>query len=635
MSSARRIANFPLVAAVSRSEDSVLRDWTKTAWLLSIVSTLSALLVAAVSLIMARRWRAQAAFLARLAESEALARQQSMQFETTLANLPQGLCMFDRDMRIAVANTQYSRLYDLAPEDIPVGTTMAEVIERRIARGVYAEGDPDEYRRSELTARDSGGALRRLTNGRMIAVNRFAMPDGGWISQHEDVTEAHGAMERISFLARQDSLTHLFNRAQLIEKMTDFLGLVRRGAATGFCVFLLDLDMFKGVNDTLGHGAGDQLLKQVGQRLRRATRDVDVAARLGGDEFAILFILDETSKRKDAESLATRLLAVIGEPYVIDAHHVVIGTSIGIATAPEDGLRIDDLMLKADLALYKAKAAGRNSFRFYDAMLENEARLRNTLQLDLHAALAEEQFELFYQPIVCAATQRMVCAEALIRWRHPRDGLISPDSFIPIAEATGMIVPIGAWVIRRAALDALDWPAHVNVAVNISPMQFRKGDLVETIARVLAETGFPARRLDVEITENVFMKDSSENLAIIQRLKQLGLSISLDDFGTGYSSLAYVRAFPLDKIKIDKSFVAEALQSRDCAAIIATIVHLARSLNISTVAEGVETQDQHQFLRAAGCTYFQGYYFGRPMSVDQLKLRLDEEARVQIPAYQS
>jgi EAL domain-containing protein (putative c-di-GMP-specific phosphodiesterase class I) len=283
-------------------------------------------------------------------------------------------------------------------------------------------------------------------------------------------------------------------------------------------------------------------------------------------------------------------------------------------------------MSKADLALYKAKAAGRNSFRFYDATLESEARVRHNLQLDLHAALAEEQFELHYQPIVSAATQQVVCAEALVRWRHPRDGIIGPDRFIPVAEETGMIVPLGEWILRRACLDALDWPENVNVAVNISPVQFRKGDLVETIGRLLAETGFPAGRLDVEITENVFMKDSAENLAIMQGLKKLGLAISLDDFGTGYSSLAYIRAFPLDKIKIDKSFIAEALQSNDCAAIVATIVNLARNLNIATVAEGIETREQHQFLRAAGCTYFQGYFFGRPMSAGEMRSRLEEAA---------
>lgn len=615
--SARKLANFPVVALVERPESSVFREWWKMVSLLLLRSLCNALLIILLGYFIARRWRAQAYFLARLEASEALARQKSQQFETTLANLPQGLCMFDRDMRVVVANAQYSRLYDLSPDEVRAGTPLAELVERRIARGVYS----GEVRRDELAA-EAGGRLQSLANGRIIAVNRYAMPDGGWVSQHEDVTEAHGAMERVSFLARHDSLTRLFNRAQMIESMNDFLGRLRRGNGCGVCVLMLDLDMFKAVNDSLGHGVGDSLLKEVGKRLRQATRNVDVVARLGGDEFAILFMLDESGKRDGARILAERLLAVIGEPFAIDSHQVTVGASIGIAAAPEDGLEVDELMSKADMALYKAKAAGRNAFRFYDATLESEARMRHNLQLDLHAAIAEQQFELHYQPIVSAATQDVVCAEALVRWRHPRDGLIGPDRFIPVAEETGLIVPLGEWILRRACQDALDWPDAVKLAVNVSPAQFRKGNLLEMIERLLAETGFSARRLEVEITENVFMKDSAENLAVLRGLKQLGLSISLDDFGSGYSSLGYIRAFPLDKIKIDRSFVAEALESRDCAAIVATIVTLARNLGIATVAEGVETKEQHQFLRAAGCTYFQGYYFGRPMSAEEMRTRL-------------
>ncbi len=622
--SARKLANFPIVTLIDRPEASVFAEWSKTAWLLSLISLCNALLVVILSVVMARRWRAQSAFLARLEASEVFARQKSEQFEATLANLPQGLCMFDSDMRVVIANAQYSRLYDLSPDDVRAGTPLDELVAQRIARGVYA----DDGRRGELTAEaEEAGRLFRLANGRIIAVNRYAMPDGGWVSQHEDVTEAHKAMERVSFLARHDSLTHLYNRAQLIESMNEFLGWLQRGVGQGVCVLLLDLDMFKAVNDSLGHGVGDALLKEVGARLRQATRAVDVVARLGGDEFAIVLMLDETGKREGARVLAERLLAVIAAPFHIDAHKVSIGVSIGIAAAPEDGLGVDELMSKADMALYKAKAAGRNSFRFYDATLESEARALHNLQLDLRAAVAEQQFELLYQPIVSAATLQVVCVEALVRWRHPRDGLIGPDHFIPVAEETGLIVPLGEWILRKACLDARDWPAAVQVAVNVSPAQFRKGNLLGTIERLLEETGFPASRLEVEITENIFMKGSAENLAILRGLKQLGASISLDDFGSGYSSLGYIRAFPLDKIKIDRSFIAEALQSRDCAAIVATIVTLARNLDIATVAEGIETQEQHQFLRAAGCTYFQGYFFGRPMSAEEMSERLAGAAR--------
>jgi diguanylate cyclase (GGDEF)-like protein len=622
--SARRLPDFPIVALVQRPESSVFREWSKMAWLLTLISIFNAVLVVGLSLVIARRWRGQAVLLAQLAASETFARQKSQQFETTLANLPQGLCMFDQDMRVVVANEQYARLYDLSPQEVAPGTPLADLVDLRVARGIYASGRD----RPELScASESGGFLHYLSSGRIIAVNRYAMPGGGWVSQHEDVTVAHKAMERVNFLARHDSLTHLVNRAQLIESLTENLERLRRGVGCGVCVFLLDLDMFKAVNDSLGHGVGDSLLKQVGERLRSAMRSIDVVARLGGDEFAILFMLDEQGKRDGARIVAERLLTVIGAPYAIDQHKVAVGASIGIAAAPEDGLDVEGLISKADLALYKAKAGGRNAFRFYDATLESEARQRRNLHLDLHAAIEGEQFELHYQPIVAAATREVVCVEALVRWRHPRDGLIGPDRFIPIAEETGLIAPLGEWILSRACRDALSWPDSVNVAVNISPVQFKKGNLLESIESVLAETGLPAGRLDVEITENVFMKDSAENLAILRGIKQLGVAISLDDFGSGYSSLGYIRAFPLDRIKIDRSFIAEALQNRECAAIVSTIVTLARYLDIATVAEGVETDEQQQFLRAAGCTYFQGYLFGRPMPATEIFARLAGEAK--------
>ncbi len=491
-------------------------------------------------------------------------------------------------------------------------------MERRIARGIYAGPDLDEIRRSELAPQEEKTLqLRRLTNGRVISVARYDMPDGGWIAQHTDVTEEHKAMERIAFLARHDSLTRLFNRAQLIDRMTEELAALPTGAA--LCVLLIDLDMFKAVNDRLGHGVGDKLLVEVGQRLIAATRASDVVARLGGDEFAVLLLGDAQDMREGAEVLARRLVARIGEPFGIGLHHITIGASVGMASAPDDDLDVDGLMLKADLALYKAKAAGRSCYRFYDSTLEREALDRRNLQNDLHGAIEAGQFELVYQPIVCAATLDIVAAEALVRWRHPRDGLIGPDRFIPIAEETGVIAPLGEWILRRACLEARDWPDHISVAVNISPVQFKRGDLVKSVCEALAETGFPARRLELEITENVFMENSEENLAILRELKRLGLSISLDDFGAGYSSLAYIRAFLLDKIKIDRSFVAGALENRESAAIVAAIVNLGRSLDIATVAEGVETEEQHQFLRSTGCSYFQGFHFGRPASARELQ----------------
>ena len=521
---ARRVPGFPVIATVSQPEAVILDNWTKMAWLLTLISTCNAGLVVVVSFVIAKRWQAQGFLLARLAESEASARRNARQLETALAYLPQGLCMFDRDMRVVVANEQYARLYDLEPGDIPAGSALAEVVERRLARGVYAQERRDDVLRGE-GAPDMGGerpsdksVLRRLTNGRVIAVARTPTPDGGWIAQHTDVTDEHQAMERINFLARHDSLTRLTNRAQLIDAMGEALdALPLEGGCV--CVLLIDLDLFKAVNDRFGHGVGDRLLVEVGRRLIAATRPHDVVARLGGDEFAIL-LSGPSDLREGAEALAGRLVSRISEPYDIDAHPIAIGASVGIASAPEDGLDVDGLMMKADLALYKAKGAGRGGWRFYDASLEKEALNRRNLRNDLLAALAADEFELVYQPIVCARTLDIVAAEALLRWRHPREGLIGPDRFIPLAEETGAIAPLGEWILRRACAEALNWPQHVHVAVNISPVQFKRGGLVESVAAALSETGFPAGRLELEITENVFMENSEENLAVLGGLKR-------------------------------------------------------------------------------------------------------------------
>ena len=385
-----------------------------------------------------------------------------------------------------------------------------------------------------------------------------------------------------------------------------------------FTVFMLDLDLFKTVNDSLGHPVGDELLKVVADRLSACIRDTDTVARLGGDEFAILATADG-DQRETAIAMAGRLLEAVAAPYDLDGHHINIGTSIGIALAPEHGTDVDQLMKNADLALYKAKSEGRDAYRFFEDAMGVEARRRRANQIELRNALANEEFELHYHPIIDIKTREMASIEALIRWRHPTRGMISPVDFIPLAEETGLINPIGDWVVRTACKEAAHWPPHIKVSVNLSAVQFRKSCPVDNIRKALSESGLAPERLEIEITESVLLQGNVENVERLHKLRLMGISIVLDDFGTGYSSLSYLRMFPFDKIKIDRSFVHELAKSHDCAAIVSAVAGLGRSLRIDTVAEGIETEDQLLLVRAAGCTHAQGYLFGRPCPASELR----------------
>jgi diguanylate cyclase (GGDEF)-like protein len=411
-------------------------------------------------------------------------------------------------------------------------------------------------------------------------------------------------------MARHDSLTDLANRVLFVEKMDDALARLASGG-TEFCVFVFDLDMFKAVNDSFGHPIGDLLLVSVAQRLTDLVEKPTTIGRLGGDEFAILQVAKHDACAEAAE-LAGRMIEAVGAPYEIEGHPVVIGISLGIALAPADGTESSLLLKNADLALYRAKSDGRNCFRFYEGEMDAAMRLRRSLQIDLRNALPRGEFELHYQTIADAATGTPCGAEALVRWRHPARGLVGPDEFIPLAEDIGLIDALGEWILRAACTEAATWPDHVTIAVNLSAVQFRKGNLAQVVTGALAASGLPARRLELEVTESVLLQKSEANLAMLHAIKKLGVSIVLDDFGTGYSSLSYLRLFPFDKIKIDRSFVRELTSSADSAAIVSAIAGLARSLDMVTTAEGVETDEQLALVRLAGCNQVQGFLFGRP-----------------------
>jgi diguanylate cyclase (GGDEF)-like protein len=425
------------------------------------------------------------------------------------------------------------------------------------------------------------------------------------------------ANRRVLELAQTDILTGLPNRAFFLEQLKD-VGSYERGKRNLFAILMLDLDRFKNVNDSLGHAAGDALLRQVALRLRSTLRPSDVLARLGGDEFAIIQA-GCSDQRASSVDLASRISKLIAEPFQLPGHRVEIGTSIGIAIAPEHGSDQEQLLKKADLALYRSKSAGRNCFTLYDAAMSAELEARNTLEGDLRDAIARCLFELHYQPFFDVQTGRRRGVEALVRWRHPTRGLIPPDQFIPLAEETGLIVALGEWIIRKACDDATSWPDDAKVSVNLSPVQFKQAELFDVIESALQKSGLRPERLEIEITESVLLERAAENHAFMERLKGIGVSLALDDFGTGYSSLSCLTTFPFDKIKIDKSFMGSLSMHHKSSAIIASIVTLARGLDMSVTAEGVEMREQLESLKTLGVNFAQGYLLGRPMPIGELE----------------
>jgi diguanylate cyclase (GGDEF)-like protein len=438
------------------------------------------------------------------------------------------------------------------------------------------------------------------------------MASGGWVGTYEDITERHRAEENIAHMARHDALTELPNRLLFHEKMADGLARVD-SSKESMAVMCLDLDNFKAVNDSLGHPIGDKLLQRIAQRLCKALGGIDTIARLGGDEFAILHAVKSLS---DAEDLARNLISAVSEPIVIDGQEITTGISIGIAVAPENGRTSDQLMKCADLALYRSKSQGRNTYRFFEPVMDVQVQVRRALETDLRRALAAGEFHLAYQPQINLSTNELIGFEALLRWTHPERGPVSPADFIPVAEEIGLIIPLGQWVLRQACEEATKWPSNMKIAVNLSPVQFRGRGLVSTVTQTLAAAGLSADRLELEITEAVLLEQDEANISTLHQLRALGARIAMDDFGTGYSSLSYLRSFPFDKIKIDRSFVFDSTGQQG-EAIIRTIAELGSTLGIETTAEGIETAEQLQLVRRAGCTEGQGYLIGRPCSGSQ------------------
>jgi diguanylate cyclase (GGDEF)-like protein/PAS domain S-box-containing protein len=544
-------------------------------------------------------------------------REQKLCLDTAINNMSQGLTMFDKSGRLVLCNRRYIEMYGLSPEIVRPGCTVSQLVDHRIETGSLTVVEAENYvnlRRAAIMQEKTVSNVVELTNGRTIVVTRRAMPGSGWVATHEDITERRHAEAQIAHMAHHDPLTDLPNRVLLSERLEAALSRVRRGEH--FAVLYLDLDHFKSTNDTLGHSIGDELLKAVADRLRGCLRETDTMARLGGDEFAIIQTAIE--QPSDAATLARRIREAITMPYDLHGHKVLADVSIGISIAPHDGTDSDQLLKQADMAMYGAKSDGRGTFRLFEPEMDARVKARCTLELDLREALTNDEFELYYQPLINLERNEICSCEALLRWHHPKRGMISPLEFIPVAEETGLIVALGEWVLRTACAEAATWPDDITVAVNVSPVQFKEQTFVLKVISALAASGLPAHRLGIEITEAVLMRDNEATLATLHQLRNLGARVVMDDFGTGYSSLSYLRIFPFDKIKIDRSFINDISHMDDASAIVQAVASLANNLNITTTAEGVETQAQLDKIRALGCTEMQGYLFSRPKRAEDI-----------------
>lgn len=515
--------------------------------------------------------------------------------------------MFDKDRRLVIANKTYIGMYNLDREVVRPGCTLYNLIAHRKRVGIFS-GNIKEYcdRIVNLISLGQTSTIHiEATDGRVIRVINAPLASGGWIVTHEDVTSHKKAEDQIAFMANHDILTSLPNRSMFMGQLEQTLRLNPRNKI--IAVMFLDLDNFKGINDTLGHHVGDELLKTVASRITGCLRDTDLVARFGGDEFVVA--VPYLAKPGEVAALATRIRDAIAEPCDLGEHQVVIDSSVGIALYPSDGREASQLLKNADMALYSAKGSGRGTYRFFENAMDTRMAARRILELEIRKAFVNGEFEVHYQPLINLERNEISGCEALLRWNHPERGYISPDVFVPVAEEIGLIGRIGEWVIRIACQEAASWPGDVAISVNISPVQFRSQNLLQIITQALAMSGLEPSRLDIEITEATLMEQTDETVAILNNMRKLGVKIVMDDFGTGYSSLSYLQKFPFNKIKIDQSFVRNLGDSEESLAIIRAVTGLADSFHMSTTAEGVETEQQRSIVTSLGCTEMQGYLF--------------------------
>jgi len=523
-----------------------------------------------------------------------------------------------RDRRYVLVNSVAENLFGLSHADI-VGKTCFDVLPRPVAERVTGDDDRSLQSRESLFI-DEHRFESRTQGSRYVTSKRLAICDNAGAPRYiinvvEDVTERRRADEKIAHLAHYDALTDLPNRVLFREQIDCELRKAAKGGQ--FALLYIDIDEFKGINDSLGHHVGDELLKSVGASIRACLREDDLIARLGGDEFAV--IQTAVAGPADVVEFVMRIYEAIRQPYQCLGHQLSTDASIGIALAPQDGLELDQLIKNADLAMYAAKAEGRRTYRFFEPAMDASAKARLMMEQDLRQAVINHGFEIYYQPLVALGSGQITGCEALLRWRHPERGMVSPAEFIPIAEDTGLIHDLGDWVPQTACTEAASWPENIRLAVNVSPIQLKSPTLALRIAAALAASALKPDRLEIEITEAVLIRDDEAALAILHQLRAIGVRIALDDFGTGYSSLSYLKRFPFDKIKIDRCFVSDISETDGSSSIVQAVVNIAAALNMTTAAEGVETEAQRQLLRRLGCTEMQGYLFSAPKPAADVK----------------
>lgn len=539
------------------------------------------------------------------------------QFDTALNNMPNGLCMFGADGRLAVINSRFSDMMSLRPEDAVLGVSIRELLASAVAAGAISSVSAgqiadqlEQAQEKEMITSDAGIAADRA-----LEWTFQPMDGGGVVMLVEDVTERRNAQAKISRMARFDDLTGLPNRQSFRDEIVSYLDAEHPGEVSA--LLFIDLDQFKQVNDTLGHPSGDRLLCAVADRLRGLLGENDYVARFGGDEFVVF--QRAIGSHDDPAELARRIVDRLSERYEIEHHLIEIGASIGIALTSA-GVTADTMLKNADLALYRAKADGRGTFCFFREEMAEIVEKRRTLEIDLRQALVNDEFELHFQPLVNLKSGRISTCEALLRWRHPTRGLVSPADIIPVAEEMGLIVDLGRWTLRKACMECMKWPEQVRVAVNLSPLQFHQRNVLDDIRYALQVSGLPAHRLEIEITESSLMRNTQWTRDALGELKKEGVTISLDDFGTGYSSLSYLHSFPLNKVKIDRSFLEGIREHDKPLTLLRGVARLSTDLGMQVVVEGIETNEQLEIVGADGTvTEVQGYLFGRPVPATQIR----------------
>jgi diguanylate cyclase (GGDEF)-like protein len=622
LGSVRPLANFPILIVATTTTTHALTNWWAQTKLQFDAALLAILVVVATIWLIVRQLKRQHRAAQRLLVEK------SQHLDTAINNMTQGLLLFSATGHLVICNQSYLDMFGLSSDAVKPGCHLRELILLRKELGSFS-GDVDDYcaKFTDPYHNEIQDTVVDVPDGRKIRLIYKRSPDGGWATTLEDVTERSRFEARIEHLAHYDALTDLPNRT-LFQLHAEEM--VARLPKAQFAILYIDIDEFKDINDSLGHLIGDEFLRTVSSRLKACVGKDDFVARLGGDEFAV--VQHGAASEAAVDTLVAVIYGALRMPFECHGHHLSADASIGVALAPRDGSDLMGLLKSADLAMYAAKAAGRRVHRFFESGMETEANARRELERDMRAAMAEGDFEVHYQPLADLDSEKIVGCEALLRWRHPLRGMISPAEFIPLAEETGLIQEIGQWVLDTACREAAKWPSHVRIAVNVSPVQFKSQTLALTVASALAKSGLDPQRLELEITEAVLIADDEAALTTFAQLRELGVHIALDDFGTGYSSLRYLHRFPFDKIKIDRAFIKELTDDTGSSSIIKAVVGIAAERNMITTAEGVETRRQFETVRDLGCTQMQGYLFSaaRPAHEIRIMLGLDEPAAASV-----